>query len=384
MASGGGACSRGGGSKKKSKGSKGAKIIKEGAKMKSTATGHVHTMRAALFDKMGHDKDVTLDFADGPLMSYRYKDADGGDVDARIEFYAGGKGARAHRMPRQLRTWMFALTKRQMEAIYDVRDDKGKLDGYGWDDDEKRSELFDSASRMLVVTIPKKKDCVAAALGNLAVSSPSKSAGPAPVASPDKAAGSAATAGGPPGVSSPSGGPDAKAKARELEERVPVAFACFRFTLQGEVFDTMKGHPTLFVWDLQVEEAHQRKGLGRRLMMLMQLIAAKQNMSFVQTLVAKGCVSGHNFFSKKLKGFVEGGTSLLSIEEAADALEEECFALFEKCLDNKLKASKKEKENVQAFALKLAQQINGMKAAAAGAAAPGIVGAASAAPSAAN
>ena len=378
MASGGGACSRGGGSKKKSKGGKGPKIIKEGEKLRSTATGYVHTMRQAIFDEMGYDKDVTADFRDGPLLSYKYKDANGEEVDARIEFYAGGKGARTHRMPRQLRTWMFGLTKRQMEAIYDVRDAQGKLDGYGWDDDEKRSQLFDQASRMLIVTIPKKKEAEDAAAKEDAA------AGAAPIASPDKAAGAGASAGGPPSPSAGGGGgADAKAKAKELEERIPVAFACFRFTLQGEVFDTMKGHPTLFVWDMQVEDDHQRRGIGRRLLMLLQLIAAKQKMSFVQTLVPKGCVMGHNFFSKKLKGFVEGGTSLLSIEEAADALEEECFALFEKCLDNKLKASKREKENVQAFALKLAQQINGMKAGGA-AAAPGILGAAAPAPAAAT
>ena len=46
MASGGGACSRGGGSKKKSKGGKGPKIIKEGEKLRSTATGPAAASRA--------------------------------------------------------------------------------------------------------------------------------------------------------------------------------------------------------------------------------------------------------------------------------------------------------------------------------------------------
>ncbi|CAE7379280.1 NAA40 [Symbiodinium microadriaticum] len=46
----------------------------------------------------------------------------------------------------------------------------------------------------------------------------------------------------------------------------------------GEVMDTMAGDPCLYVWDVQLEEGVQRKGLGKHLMMILELIARREKM----------------------------------------------------------------------------------------------------------
>ena len=54
-----------------------------------------------------------------------------------------------------------------------------------------------------------------------------------------------------------------------------VAFAHFRFTIQGEVMEEMVGETSLHVWDIHVEDVCQRKGLGKHLLTLMELIARR-------------------------------------------------------------------------------------------------------------
>lgn len=51
----------------------------------------------------------------------------------------------------------------------------------------------------------------------------------------------------------------------------------------------MTGMPSLFVYDFHIEEAAQRKGLGRHLVNLLQLIARKHGMSAMQMAVPEGC-----------------------------------------------------------------------------------------------
>ena len=85
---------------------------------------------------------------------------------------------------------------------------------YGWDDEDKHEELKEPAARFIIV---REKPTVA------------------------------------------------------WEQGTPVAFVHFRFTLQGECFNQMKGEPALFIYDIQVEEAFQRKGLGKHLMQVCEV-----------------------------------------------------------------------------------------------------------------
>lgn len=43
----------------------------------------------------------------------------------------------------------------------------------------------------------------------------------------------------------------------------------------GEVMDVMVGETSLHVWDIHVEDSYQRKGLGKHLLTLMELIARR-------------------------------------------------------------------------------------------------------------
>ena len=60
-----------------------------------------------------------------------------------------------------------------------------------------------------------------------------------------------------------------------------VAFAHFRFTVQGEFIDTMAGEPMLCLWDLQIGDSAQRKGLGKHMLMILELIARRESMSLL-------------------------------------------------------------------------------------------------------
>ena len=51
----------------------------------------------------------------------------------------------------------------------------------------------------------------------------------------------------------------------------------------------MAGLHSLFVYDLHLEADAQRKGLGRHVLNLLQLVARKHKMSVMQVLVPEGC-----------------------------------------------------------------------------------------------
>ena len=184
------------------------------------------------------------------------------------------------------------LSKRHMESIYDSS-------GYGWDDDDKKSELRNAATRHLI--------------------------------------------------------------ARSADGQV-AGFAAFRFTLQGEMYEQMKGEPALLVYDLQVEDAHQRKGLGRHLVRMLEMIALKQRMSYVELFVTTDNSVAKDFIAKKLKGYTDGGRQELMMELDGDAGFDESFAVFSKCVNKKLSAKKQvEKEKlseVQQLAWSLSDALN--------------------------
>jgi ribosomal protein S18 acetylase RimI-like enzyme len=153
--------------------------------------------------------------------------------------------------------------------------------GYGWDDYDKMDELNDQASRFLVV--------------------------------------------------------------RERESKRPVAFVSFKFTLQGEIQDRMVGDPALLVYDLQVEEACQRKGLGKHLMQMCELIARKQRMTHVMLGVTKCNEAAVAFITTKLKGFVRDDSLMASADDETD----DSLQTFNKVLDVKvLKAKEDETKKV--------------------------------------
>jgi GNAT superfamily N-acetyltransferase len=134
--------------------------------------------------------------------------------------------------------WAFDLTKEHMEDRYDNS-------GYGWDDDDKRRELTEQGTRFILVR------------ENVAESS--------------------------------SGG--------KL-----LGFVHFRFTVQGEIMDTMAGEPCLFLWDIHLEESVQRKGLGKHLLTLLELIARREKMKYVAVPIQLNDEWAKNWI-QRMKGY---------------------------------------------------------------------------------
>lgn len=73
-----------------------------------------------------------------------------------------------------------------------------------------------------------------------------------------------------------------------------VAFVHYRFTIEEEI-------PVLYVYELQLEHHVQGKGLGKFLMVLIELIAQKSKMSAVVLTVQKANMIAMNFYRNKLR-----------------------------------------------------------------------------------
>ena len=89
---------------------------------------------------------------------------------------------------------------------------------------------------------------------------------------------------------------------RNKEDRKIQGFVAFNFTVQGAHADVMEGFPTLLVENIQLKPQFQRKGLGRHLMMTLEMIARKQQMTYLTIKVYKGAEAAEAFVEEKLKG----------------------------------------------------------------------------------
>jgi GNAT superfamily N-acetyltransferase len=77
----------------------------------------------------------------------------------------------------------------------------------------------------------------------------------------------------------------------------------FRFTVQGEVVDQMVGQPCLYVMDMHLVEDVQRKGLGKHLLVILELIARRQQMSRVTFPIYIGDEKTKAWLAKQGKGY---------------------------------------------------------------------------------
>jgi predicted acetyltransferase len=278
----GGGCSSGGSSGKSRSGGGKGKAIHKSKQMQSTKAGadQIVYLRGAIYDENGNDRDLLAPLA--AFTSLRLAATETAEEEQLTISFATGKSA-----PRKFLKQMFGVSKSTMEEVYDAS-------GYGWDDDDKRSELKDSSTRHLLV-------CTA---------------------------------------------------ADEL-----VGFASFQLTLQGEMYEKPIGKAIVFVREFQVVEKYQRRGIGRHVSRLLEMIGMKHNMSYVEYLVTNENFVAQQFISTKLKGYVtDGRDDLLEQLDGYDE-EEEGYAIFSKVVSRELKmaaklAAKAEKENA-----KLAKQL---------------------------
>ena len=60
------------------------------------------------------------------------------------------------------------------------------------------------------------------------------------------------------------------------EGRACIGFVNFRFTLQGECWNAMEGAPCLFIYDLQLLPGYRRKGVGKQLLLTLEMMAKRR------------------------------------------------------------------------------------------------------------
>ena len=60
-----------------------------------------------------------------------------------------------------------------------------------------------------------------------------------------------------------------------------VGFVHFRFSVEGDVVDRMTGAPCMFVWDVHLDPSVQRKGLGKHIMTVLELISRREKMHMI-------------------------------------------------------------------------------------------------------
>lgn len=214
---GGGGTAKGGGKNKSGGGT--IKITRTEERKTKAIDENVITLRKAVFDDNGKDKDVTA----GITPAFMKYDRSGLDCDIKF----------STKLTSEEFDWAFDLVKLNMEERYDAS-------GYGWDDEDKKNELHESGTRFLLV--------------------------------------------------------------REKGWDNLIAFAHFRFTVQGEVMDVMAGKPAVFVWDIHVEEEYQRKGLGKHLLTLLELIARRENIDMISIPIQLSDAVASAWISK-LKGY---------------------------------------------------------------------------------
>lgn len=114
--------------------------------------------------------------------------------------------------------YCFSQVKENMEDLYDNS-------GYGWDDDDKRRELTEDGARFLLIREWPEEE--GQEVGNL------------------------------------------------------VGFAHFRVTVTGDFMDEMTGESCLCLWDIHIEEEFQRKGLGRHIIMMLEVMARSYHIDYV-------------------------------------------------------------------------------------------------------
>ena len=153
--------------------------------------------------------------------------------------------------------------------------------------------------------------------------------------------------------------------AKDKATAAPLAFLHFRFSLQGEIYQSMSGEPALIVYDLQVAEEAQRKGLGKRMMQLCELMANKTAMQHVMFRMVGEHAPPLAFIQGKLKGYEADKLCGCTEDEimAADADgESEFLVVHSKAIKPKVKPlsaeEKAQKDEVMALAQQIAQQLD--------------------------
>jgi ribosomal protein S18 acetylase RimI-like enzyme len=135
---------------------------------------------------------------------------------------------------------MFDLTKQNMETQYNACQD------WGWSDKKKMDELTHSNARFIVVMDEQQAESAM------------------------------------------------EDENKQWKEKVPIAFAHIRFEVECS-------HPVCYLYELQVNSNYQKRGIGKYLMQLTELIAWKFHLTKVVLTVFKYNTSACHLYRESLK-----------------------------------------------------------------------------------
>ncbi|XP_014786547.1 N-alpha-acetyltransferase 40 isoform X1 [Octopus bimaculoides] len=111
--------------------------------------------------------------------------------------------------------------------------------------------------------------------------------------------------------------------ARDLDSKKPVACVHFRFDLECD-------DEVLYCYEIQIMPEARRKGLGKFLMQILELLAHKTDMKKVMLTIFKHNPVGRDFFVNKLKYSVD------EISPQTPLFEEEyCYEILSKIMPEK-------------------------------------------------
>jgi len=113
-----------------------------------------------------------------------------------------------------------------------------------------------------------------------------------------------------------------------------------RLALVNFRFDVEDDYRVLYCYEIQLCEKVRRKGLGKFLMQILELIAFKTGMQKVMLTVFRHNVASHQFFVNKLK-YIEDDTSpVLSVEDLVyDDMEGISYQILSKTIKQQQKAN---------------------------------------------
>ncbi|TRY79190.1 hypothetical protein TCAL_07370 [Tigriopus californicus] len=97
----------------------------------------------------------------------------------------------------------------------------------------------------------------------------------------------------------------------ETEDGVPVAYAQFRYDMDYD-------DEVLYVYEIQLEEAYRRKGLGKFMMMILELLSFKADMRKIMLTAFKHNKEANQFFKGALKYEIDETCPLDDVHEQFD------------------------------------------------------------------
>ncbi|KAL7614404.1 hypothetical protein Lser_V15G05235 [Lactuca serriola] len=110
-----------------------------------------------------------------------------------------------------------------------------------------------------------------------------------------------------------------------------IGFVQYRFTIEEEI-------PVVYVYELQLESAYQGKGLGKFLMLLIELIARKNGMGAVVLTVQKKNYSAIKFYLNKLRYNISAISPSKVYQLNGVFGEEKSYEILCKAFDNEAKS----------------------------------------------